>query len=117
MLDLGFVRENLELVREKLKQRGLDPDETLKDFLSSDRERRRFINEMETLRAEQNRASEEIARLKKEGKNKDSAGRTEELRALRDRIRQAEEQANKHNDEMRQVLARIPNLPHAAAKV
>ena len=114
MLDLGFVRENLALVEEKLRQRGLDPDETLKDFLSSDRERRRFINEMETLRAEQNRASEEIARLKKEGKNKDSAGRTEELRALRDRIRQAEEQANKHNDEMRQVLARIPNLPHAS---
>jgi len=113
MLDLGFVRENLELVKEKLKQRGLDPEETLKDFLSSDRERRRFINEMETLRAEQNRASEEIARLKKEG-NKDAGARTEELRALRDRIRQAEEQANKHNDEMRQVLARIPNLPHAS---
>jgi len=113
MLDLGFVRENLELVEEKLRQRGLDPEETLKGFVSSDRERRRFINEMETLRAEQNRASEEIARLKKEG-NKDAGARTEELRALRDRIRQAEEQANQRNEEMRQVLARIPNLPHAS---
>ena len=113
MLDLGFVRENLALLEEKLRQRGLDPEETLKDFVSSDRERRRFINEMETLRAEQNRASEEIARLKKEG-NKDAGARTEELRALRDRIRQAEEQANQRNDEMRQVLARIPNLPHTS---
>src|SRR5262245_24793827 len=115
MLDLGFVRENLPLVEEKLRQRGLDPAETLKDFANLDRERRRFINEMETLRAEQNRASEEIARLKKEGK---AAGtRPEQLRTLRDRIRQAEEQANQRNEQMRDVLARIPNLPHASVPV
>jgi seryl-tRNA synthetase len=115
MLDLGFVRENLPLVEEKLRQRGLDPAETLKDFVNLDRERRRFINEMETLRAEQNRASEEIARLKKEGK--DAGNRPEELRTLRDRIRQAEEQANQRNEQMREVLARIPNLPHASVPV
>src|SRR5919108_3227918 len=115
MLDLGFVRENLPLIEEKLRQRGLDPAETLKDFLNLDRERRRFINEMETLRAEQNRASEEIAQLKKQGK--DAGTRPEELRSLRDRNHQAEEQANQRNDEMRTVLARIPNLPHASVPV
>ncbi len=115
MLDLGFVRENLPLVEEKLRQRGLDPAETLKDFVSLDRERRRFINEMETLRAEQNRASDEIARLKKE--KKDAGAGTEELRTLRDRIRQAEEQANQRNEQMREVLARIPNLPHSSVPV
>lgn len=112
MLDLGFVRSNLPLIEEKLRQRGMDPAETLKDFRNLDSERRRFINEMETLRAEQNRASEEIARLKKEGR--EPANRAEELRNLRDRIRQAEEQANQRNEEMQQVLARIPNLPHAS---
>jgi seryl-tRNA synthetase len=115
MLDLGFVRENLPLIEEKLRQRGMDPAETLQDFINLDRQRRRFINEMESLRAEQNRASEEIARAKKEGK--DAAGRTEELRGLRERIRQAEEQANERNDEMRRVLARIPNLPHTTVPV
>ena len=115
MLDLGFVRENLPLLEEKLGQRGMDPAETLKDFVNLDRERRRFINQMETLRAEQNRASEEIARLKKDGK--DAGNRPEELRSLRDRIRQAEEQANQRNEEMRAVLARIPNLPHASVPV
>lgn len=115
MLDLGFVRENLPLVEEKLRQRGMDPAETLKDFVSLDRERRRFINEMETLRAEQNRASEEIARLKKDGK--DAGNRPEELRTLRDRIRQAEEQANQRNEPMREILARIPNLPHSSVPV
>jgi seryl-tRNA synthetase len=112
MLDLGFVRSNLPLIEEKLRQRGMDPAETLKDFRNLDSERRRFINEMETLRAEQNRASEEIARLKKEGT--EPANRAEELRNLRDRIRQAEEHANQRNEEMQQVLARIPNLPHAS---
>jgi seryl-tRNA synthetase len=115
MLDLGFVRENLPLIEEKLRQRGMDPAETLQDFINLDRQRRRFINEMESLRAEQNRASEEIARAKKEGK--DAAGRTEELRGLRERIRQAEEQANERNDEIRRVLARIPNLPHTTVPV
>jgi seryl-tRNA synthetase len=112
MLDLGFVRENLPLIEEKLRQRGMDPAETLKDFGELDRERRRLINEMETQRAEQNRASEEIARLKKDGK--DAGHRTDELRSLRERIRQAEEQANQRSEEMRQVLARIPNVPHAS---
>src|ERR671936_779824 len=115
MLDLGFVRENLPLLEEKLRQRGLDPAETLKDFVDLDRERRRFINEMETLRAEQNRASEEIARAKKEGR--DPGARAEELRGLRERIRQAEEQANQRSDAMREVLTRIPNLPHSSVPV
>lgn len=110
MLDLGFVREHLALLEEKLRQRGMDPAEILKNFATLDRERRQFINEMEKLRAEQNRASEEIARLKKQGQ--DAGGRTEELRGLRERIRQAEEQANQRDGEMRKVLAGIPNLPH-----
>ena len=112
MLDLGFVRENLALLEEKLRQRGMDPAEILKNFSTLDRERRQFINEMEKLRAEQNRASEEIARLKKQGQ--DAGGRTQELRDLRERTRQAEEQANQRDGEMRQVLAGIPNLPHAS---
>lgn len=115
MLDLGFVRENLALLEEKLRQRGMDPAEILKNFSTLDRERRQFINQMEKLRAEQNRASEEIARLKKQGQ--DAGGRTEALRDLRERIRQAEEQANQRDSEMRQVLAGIPNLPHSSVPV
>ena len=65
MLDLNFVRDNLALVEEKLSQRGMNPAEVLKDFRSIDAERRQAITQTETLQARRNKASEEIARLKK----------------------------------------------------
>ena len=64
MLDLGFVRDNLAVVEEKLRQRGMDPAEVLKDFREVDARRRQAITDAETLKARRNRASEEIARLK-----------------------------------------------------
>src|SRR5437763_5754479 len=66
MLDLNVVRDNLPLIEEKLRQRGLDPAEVLKDFGAIDARRRQAIAEVEALQARRNRASEEIARLKKE---------------------------------------------------
>ena len=57
MLDLGFVRDNLPLIEEKLRQRGMDPAEVLKDFRVLDTERRRLITVAETLKAKRNRAS------------------------------------------------------------
>lgn len=65
MLDLNFVRDNLALVEEKLRQRGMNPVEVLKDFHAIDAERRQAITAAETLQARRNRATEEIAKLKK----------------------------------------------------
>ena len=65
MLDLNFVRENLPLVEEKLRQRGMDPAAVLKDFSEVDTQRRQAITEAETSKAQRNKASEEIAKLKK----------------------------------------------------
>ena len=62
MLDLNFVRENLPLVEEKLRQRGMDPAAVLKDFREVDTQRRQAITEAETSKAQRNKASEEIAR-------------------------------------------------------
>ena len=52
MLDLAFVRDNLPLLEEKLRQRGMDPAEILKDFREIDTLRRQAITQMETLKAE-----------------------------------------------------------------
>ncbi len=65
MLDLNFVRDNLALVEEKLRQRGMNPTDLLKDFRTIDAERRQAITQNETLKAKRNQASEEIAKLKK----------------------------------------------------
>ena len=115
MLDLGFVRDNLPLIEEKLRQRGMNPAELLKDFRSLDTERRRLITEAETLKAKRNRASEEIARLKKE--KQDAGTLMAETKELRERGDEAEKQAARKEEELRDIMARIPNVPHASVPV
>ena len=88
MLDLSFVRDNLPLVEEKLRQRGMDPGEVLKDFRAIDTERRQAITETETMKARRNRASEEIAPLKKSGQ--DATALIAETKELREKIQERE---------------------------
>ena len=64
MLDLSFVRENLDLVRQALRNRGLG--DSLRDFEALDAERRRFLIEAEGRKARRNKVSDEIASLKKQ---------------------------------------------------
>jgi seryl-tRNA synthetase len=64
MLDLNFVRENLPLVEEKLRQRSMDPSAVLKDFRELDTKRRQAITEAETSKAQRNQATEDIGKLK-----------------------------------------------------
>ncbi len=65
MLDLNYVRANLELVEEKLRARGLDPAALLGDFRELDRERRARITRAESLQAQRNKLSQEVARSRK----------------------------------------------------
>ena len=115
MLDLGFVRDNLSLVEEKLRQRGMDPGEVLKDFRDIDTQRRQAIQQMETLKAERNRASEEIARLKKSGQ--DASTQMEQTKAMREKIQEHEKAAAEQEARMQQILTSLPNLPHASVPV
>src|ERR1700721_149620 len=110
MLDLNFVRDNLPLVEEKLRQRGMDPDQVLKDFLEIDGQRRRAITETETSKARRNRASETIAQLKKSGQ--DATAQIAETKELREQIQQLEKTAADLEASLQNILAGIPNLPH-----
>jgi len=109
MLDLGFVRDHLELVEEKLRQRGLDPGEVLKDFRELDGRRRKAIHQAETLQAEKNRASGEIARIKKS--KGDAVALIEQNKSMRDRIEELTKEAESEDAAMRDILSGIPNLP------
>ena len=115
MLDLAFVRDNLPLLEEKLRQRGMDPAEVLKDFREIDTHRRQAITQMETLKAERNRASEEIARLKKSGQ--DASAQVEQTKAGREKLQELEKAVEEHDGRLRQMLTNIPNLPHASVPV
>ncbi len=110
MLDLAFVRENLPAVEEMLRRRGHDPAKVLGNFRSLDERRRQAITQAETLKARRNRASEEIPRLKKAGQ--DTSDLVEQSRALREQGEALEKQATELEQELRNVLAGIPNMPH-----
>ncbi len=115
MLDLNFVRDNLPLVEEKLRQRGMDPAAVLKDFWEVDVRRRQAITEAETLKAQRNRASEEIAKLKKAGK--DASAQINETKDLREQIQEREKVAAELETQLQGVLAGIPNIPNASVPV
>lgn len=112
MLDLAFVRDNLSLLEDKLRQRGMDPAEVLKDFREIDTQRRAAITQMETLKAERNRATEEIARLKKSGQ--DASAQVEQTKAGREKLQDMEKAVEEQDSRLRQLLTGIPNLPHAS---
>ena len=112
MLDLAFVRDNLPLLEDKLRLRGMDPAEVLKDFREIDTQRRSAITQMETLKAERNRATEEIARLKKSGQ--DASAQVEQTKAGREKLQELEKAVEKQDGRLRQLLTGIPNLPHAS---
>jgi len=115
MLDLNFVRNNLALVEEKLRQRGMNPAEVLQNFQAIDAERRQAITDVESLKAVRNRKTEEIAKLKKSGQ--DAAALIEETKALREQIPEREKAAGDYEARLRGVLAGIPNLPHESVPV
>jgi seryl-tRNA synthetase len=112
MLDLNFVREHLNDVEEMLRRRGMDPSAVLKDFREVDTQRRQAITETETKKAQRNKASEEIAKLKKAGQ--DATPAMAQTKELREQIQTLEKTANELDARLREILAGIPNIPDAS---
>src|ERR1039458_469312 len=108
MLDLGFVRANLEVVEGKLRARGADPAALLGDFRALDQSRREAITTAERLKARRNELSQQVGALKKSGQ--DATAVMDETRALKDELDNLDQTAAALDDKLRQVLAGIPNL-------
>jgi seryl-tRNA synthetase len=108
MLDLGFVRNNLDLVEAKLRARGADPAVLLGDFRALDQSRREAITTAERLKARRNELSLQVGALKKAGQ--DATAVMDETRALKDKLDELGATADTLDDRLRQLLAQIPNL-------
>jgi seryl-tRNA synthetase len=115
MLDLAYVRDNLPQIEEMLRRRGLDSQTVLGGFRQMDEKRRQLITQSENLKAQRNRASEEIAKLKKAGQ--DATAQMEQTKALRIQGDELEKQAGEIDQELRTMLAGIPNVPHESVPV
>src|ERR1700722_1957950 len=115
MIDLAFVRANLPLVEEKLRTRGMDPAVALGDFAAVDRERRDAITQVETLKAQRNKLTEEIAQLRREGS--DASAQTEQTRVLKTEVESLEAKAAVADERLREMMQTLPNLPHDSVPV
>jgi seryl-tRNA synthetase len=109
MHDLQFVRTNFALIEDRLRARGQDPQAMLGNFRTLDEERRQRITDAETLKAQRNALSEEVGRRKRA--KEDASSLMEETRDLKEKIDQLVAAAAASDEELRSILASIPNLP------
>jgi len=116
MLDLNYVRENLDAVRAALQKRQMAAD-ALDDFASADLERRNVIAESDRLNAKRNSASREIGALMKEGKRAEADTRRQAVGELKDRIGDLDRRRDEVESRMRELLSTLPNIPHQSVPV
>ena len=113
MHDLSFFRSHLDEMRQRLATRNFELD--TEAFQTLDKRRRQFVTESEQLKAERNQATVEIGQLRKEGV--DTTEKQQAVRAMGERMAELDAQAAKVDEEFRDVLARVPNVPHESVPV
>lgn len=110
MLDIRRIRENPEAVKAAMKSRNKDMDALIDSVLEIDRRRRELTVKIDTIRSEQNAASKEIPRIKKEGG--DVSAIMERMNALKEQAKEIDAELSELEDKQRAVLLEIPNVPH-----
>jgi len=113
MYDLAFFRSQLENIAERLATRGYTLE--VERFRELDRRRRALVTESERLKAWRNAESAEIARLRKQGL--DTSERQQKVREAGEQIASLDRQIAELEEEFRQWLASVPNLPHESVPV
>jgi len=113
VLDLKFVRENLDALRERLATRGMEVD--LAPFRALEEQRRALLLEIEELRARRNAVSKEIAAKKKRGEP--AAEQVAAMREVGDRIQGLEGSQRANDEALAGLMHNVPNLPHASVPV
>lgn len=107
MLDIKFVRENIEAVKEMLKKRNNSL--SLDGFEEMEKKRREILSEVETLKAERNAVSKKIGAMKKAGENTD--GIVAEMQTVGDKISRLDNELRDVEKELRDLMLSIPNMP------
>ena len=108
MLDLKFIRDNTELVKQAAKDKGFESD--IDAIIRFDDERRAIIQQSEELKAKRNKTSEDIARMKKNKQNADDL--IAEMKTVGDEIKTLDEKQKAAETNLRLVMLTVPNIPH-----
>lgn len=107
MLDVKLIRLQPELVKEKIAKRG-DDTTVVDSILEIDKKRRQMLVEVENLKALRNKTSEEIAILKR--KKEDASAAISEMKTVSDKIATLDVEVKKIDEELLNIVSRIPNL-------
>jgi seryl-tRNA synthetase len=110
MLDLHFVRENLETVKTALENRNF-PTESLETFIALDTMRRRVISETDAINQQRNSSSKEIGALMQAGKRDEAEAKKAEVAGLKDKQAELETKRDEAENSMRELLSHLPNIP------
>lgn len=113
MLDIKFIRENPEVVKEGIKNKN--EKDTIDQVLELDKKRRSIISEVEELKAKRNSVSQQIGQVKKSGG--DATEQINEMKRVGDKIAELDNQLNETEDELHKLLIWIPNLPHESTPI
>ncbi len=111
MLEMRFIREHPDIVKADLKRRGSEEKLSwVDDVLQHDQKWRSLQAQANALRQQRNKLTEQIAKLRKEGR--DASAIMREAEAIPDKIRDYEQQAEKLREAIDQILMQLPNIMH-----
>ncbi len=113
MLDIKFIRENIDLVKQGIANKKTDID--INRLITLDAKKRALLTEVETLKSRRNEVSKEIGILKKEKKPCDHI--FEEMKTVGEKIKNLDEEVRNITNEIDKILVWIPNLPHESAPI
>jgi seryl-tRNA synthetase len=116
MLDLIYVRENLEAVKTALESRNF-PTELLDKFVALDAERRSVISESDQINQVRNAASNEIGALMKAGKRDEAEAKKSEVKDLKDKQTDLDLRRDQSVEAMKELLSNLPNLPDSSCPI
>src|SRR6266513_2608222 len=110
MLDIRLIREKADFVRERIASRGGEDAAKIEELLKVDGERRKAETELQQLQSERNRLSKEIGG--KKSRREETKDLEAEVRKIGDKIVDLEQRSAKFDEEQKNLLLEIPNLPH-----
>lgn len=115
MLDIKLIRDNADLVKQRLNNRGADYSAVVDEILGIDEQRRAAETERQTLQSDRNRISKEIGIAKKKGE--DTSAIEAQVRGIGARIEEIGKDADAADAKQRELMLSLPNLPHEACPV
>lgn len=115
MLDIKFVRENLEAVETAMKNRNTVFDK--ETFTNLEESRRACIAEEEDLQSKRNTASKKIGALMGQGKAEEAESAKEEVRQINEKLDSAKAAREKVDEDLRLFMLALPNIPHESTPV